>query len=70
MHDTRHEEITNLEKSQDITKFIVILLLRKLCTKVSEVIWLIKIVPKGVTPAAEQPIFFKVQPPLASGEEF
>jgi hypothetical protein len=53
MHDTRHEEITNLEKSQDITKFIVILLLRKLCTKVSEVIWLIKIVPKGVTPAAE-----------------
>ncbi len=53
MHETRHEEIRNLEKSQDITKLILILLLRKICTKVSQVMWLIKIVPKGVTSAAE-----------------
>ncbi len=53
MKDTLHEEIRNLGKSQDIAKLILILLLRKLFTKLSEVMWLIKIVPRGVSPAAE-----------------
>ncbi len=53
MKVTRHEEIRNLEKSQDIAKLILILLLRKICTKVGEVMWLIKIVPKDVSPAVE-----------------
>jgi hypothetical protein len=53
MHDTRHEKIKNLEKSKDITKLILILLLRKICIKVDDVMWLIKIVPKDLSPAVE-----------------
>ncbi len=53
MQDTRHEENRNLEKSKDITKIILILLLRKICTKASQVMCLIKIIPKGVSSAAE-----------------
>jgi hypothetical protein len=53
MQDTRHEEIRNLDKSQDIVKLIFILLLRKICTNVGEVMCLIKIVPRVVSPSDE-----------------